>query len=191
MTIATLTMPLGSRPLSLLVLLAVLGCDQLAGLDKSDGDSLVKRNRTQLALGERMPNEVEARVVGAADEPIARSSSAFKTLVECEDCPFVFKDEERNQSDRMMTPRLRRSLTQLSKLVSQAWPKLELRVTEAWDDRREHGPGSVHYEGRAADITTSDQDPAKLGALAALAVRAGFDWVFYENAAHVHVSVKR
>ena len=191
MTIASLTMPPGSRPLLLLVALGFFGCDQLAGLDKTDGDSLVKRNRTQLALGERMPNEVEARVVGAADEPIVRSSSAFKTLVECEDCPFVFKNEERNQSDRMMTPRLRRSLTQLSKLVSQTWPRLELRVTEAWDDRREHGPGSVHYEGRAADITTSDQDPAKLGALAALAVRAGFDWVFYENAAHVHVSVKR
>jgi hypothetical protein len=172
---------------------ALLGCDQLSTLDHSDGDSLAKRNRTQLAVGERMPNEPEASVVGVADAPIARTSGGFKTLIECEDeaCPFVFKDEERNKSDRLMTPRLRRNLVQLSKLVSSTWPKLELRVTEAWDDRREHGPGSVHYEGRAADITTSDQDPAKLGTLAALAVRAGFDWVFYENASHVHVSVKR
>ena len=184
-------MPPGPRPPALLLLLAALGCDQLSTLDKADGDSLVKRNRTQLAIGERIPNEVEARVVGAADEPITRASGGFKTLVACEDCPFVFKDEERNKSDRMMTPRLRRDLIQLSKLVNQTWPKLELRVTEAWDDRREHGSGSIHYEGRAADITTSDQDPAKLGALAALAVRAGFDWVFYENASHVHVSVKR
>jgi hypothetical protein len=184
-------MPFGSRSFVLVLALAAAGCDQLAGLDKADGDSLVKRTRTQLAMGERMPNEVEARIVGAADEPITRHSSGFKTLVTCEDCPFVFKDEERNRSDRMMTPRLRLNLVQLSKLVSQTWPKLELRVTEAWDDRREHGPGSVHYEGRAADITTSDQDPAKLGTLAALAVRAGFDWVFYENASHVHVSVKR
>ncbi len=185
-------MPFGPRSsLLLLLLVGLSACDRLATLDKSDGDSLVKRNRTQLALGERMPNDIEARVVGAADQPILRASSGFKALVACEDCPFVFKDEERNQSDRMMTARLRRNLMQLSKLVSQTWPRLELRVTEAWDDRHEHGPGSVHYEGRAADITTSDQDAAKLGTLAALAVRAGFDWVFYENAAHVHVSVKR
>jgi hypothetical protein len=184
-------MPLRSRYLLVLLALGVGGCDRLSELDKADGDSLVKRNRTQLARGERMPNDTEARVVGVADEPILRGSGAFKTLVVCDDCPFVFKDEERNNSDRLMTPRLRRSLMQLSKLVGEVWPKLELRVTEAWDDRHEHGAGSVHYEGRAADITTSDQDPAKLGTLAALAVRAGFDWVFYENAAHVHVSVKR
>ena len=184
-------MRLCSRSFVLVVALGAGGFNQLSGLEQADGDSLVKRNRTQLALGERMPNEVEARVVGAADEPVLRGSSGFKALVACEDCPFVFKNEERNESDRLMTPRLRRNLVQLSKLVSQTWPKLELRVTEAWDDRHEHGRGSVHYEGRAADITTSDQDPAKLGALAALAVRAGFDWVFYENAAHVHVSVKR
>jgi hypothetical protein len=184
-------MPHGPRTLALLVALVLFGCDQLRDLDNADGDSLVKRSRTQLALGERIPNDTEARVVGAADEPIARGSAAFKALIVCDDCPFEFKNEERNESDRTMTARLRRELLQLSKLVSQTWPKLELRVTEAWDDRREHGPGSVHYEGRAADITTSDQDPAKLGTLAALAVRAGFDWVFYENAAHVHVSVKR
>src|SRR3954470_8618704 len=99
-----LTMPSRPRHLLLLLLLGVSGCDQLAGLDKADGDSLVKRNRTQLAIGERMPNEVEARVVGAADEPITRDSGGFKALVACEDCPFVFKDEERNHSDRMMTP---------------------------------------------------------------------------------------
>lgn len=186
------------RSLRLTLFLAAFGvsaCDRLTDLDAAlkdaDGDSLVKRNRTQLAVGERMPNVPEAMVVGAADEPIGRSSGGFKSLVVCDDCPFVFKDEERNKSDRLMTPKLRKSLLQLSKLVTQTWPKLELRVTEAWDDRREHGQGSLHYEGRAADITTSDQDPQKLGTLAALAVRAGFDWVYYENAAHVHVSVKR
>ena len=185
----------GTFWLSAAMALAALGCDRLSDLDaalqQADGDSLVKRSRTQLGVGERMPNEAEALVVGAADEPIARGSGAFKSLVVCDDCPFVFKDEERNQSDRLMTPRLRRSLLQLSRLVKETWPKLELRVTEAWDDRREHGSGSLHYEGRAADITTSDQDPQKLGTLAALAVRAGFDWVYYENTAHVHVSVKR
>lgn len=182
---------LARRSFVLSLVLWLSGCDELARVDHSDGDSLVKRNRTQLALGERIPNEPEAQVVGEADAPISRSSIAFRSLVECEDCPFIFKDEERNKSDRLMTPRLRRGLTQLSRLVSQTWPKLELRVTEAWDDRREHGVGSVHYEGRAADITTSDQDPAKLGKLAALAVRAGLDWVYYEDASHVHVSVKR
>lgn len=181
----------GPRIPALLVLLGALGCEQLSALDSADHESLAKRARTQLVVGERMPNDAEANVVGAADAPISRSSGAFKALVACEDCPFVFKDEERNKSDRMMTPRLRRGLIELSKLVNQTWPKLELRVTEAWDDRREHGAGSVHYEGRAADITISDQDPKKLGTLAALAVRAGFDWVFYEDAAHVHVSVKR
>jgi hypothetical protein len=184
-------MPPLSRATLLFAALVTLGCDRLSELDQADGDSLVKVSRARLALGQRVPNDVEASVVGPADEPVRRGSSAFTRLVSCQDCPFVFKDEERNESDRMMTPKLRRNLLQLSKLVSQTWPKLELRVTEAWDDRREHGPASVHYEGRAADITTSDQDPQKLGQLAALAVRAGFDWVFYEDSSHVHVSVKR
>jgi hypothetical protein len=181
----------GLRALVLLLGFAVWGCERLAELDKAEDDSLVKLSRTKLALGQRVPNDTEARVVGAADEPVRRGKDGFARLVSCTDCPFVFKDEERNKSDRMMTPRLRQSLLQLSKLVSQTWPKLELRVTEAWDDRREHGPESVHYEGRAADITTSDQDPQKLGVLAALAVKSGFDWVFYEDATHVHVSVRR
>jgi hypothetical protein len=184
-------MAVSARALLLLAVFGAFGCDRLRELDGADDDSLVKVNRSRLAVGQRVPNDAEARVVGVADAPVKAGRERSAGLVSCTDCPFVFKDEERNQSDRMMTPRLRASLLQLSKLVKQTWPKLELRVTEAWDDRREHGAESVHYEGRAADITTSDQDPTKLGVLAALAVKSGFDWVFYEDASHVHVSVRR
>lgn len=157
-----------------------------------DGVALSRHDRGLVArVGDRFPEASEASVVGPLVNRIVRESADFSTLVRCDDASVVFKDEERTGADRMMTPRLRARLLRLSRSVEGAWPGVRLRVTEAWDEAAEHGERSLHYEGRAADLTTSDLDTAKLGRLTRLAVDAGFDWVFYEDASHVHVSVTR
>jgi len=88
-----------------------------------------------------------------------------------------------------MTTELKARLDSLAVLVSKEWPDVKLRVTEAWDENGEHSAASLHYEGRAADLTTSPVDGGKLGRLGRLAVDAGLGWVYFENALHVHVSV--
>jgi hypothetical protein len=88
-----------------------------------------------------------------------------------------------------MSPKLNHAMNQLAELTQREWPGVSVRVTEAWDEDREHSAGSTHYEGRGADLTTSDRDPNKLGMLSALAAISGFDWVYFEDSKHIHVSV--
>ena len=121
---------------------------------------------------------------------VSRGSSDFSRLVKNQSPAILFKDEERTGADRLMRPELRQRLDRLARLVKLEWPALSLRVTEAWDEDSEHGQGSVHYSGRAVDITTSDVDPTRLGRLAGLALEAGFDWVYREKT-HVHASVRQ
>jgi hypothetical protein len=145
-----------------------------------------------LKLNDKVPaGKTEVAACGAITKPIKRTDSEFASLVRNDNAAIVFKDEEGTGADRMMTTRLRDKLDALAVAVANEWKNVKLRVTEAWDENGEHTAGSLHYEGRAADMTTEPVDAGKLGRLGALAVDAGFDWVWYENEAHIHGSVKK
>jgi hypothetical protein len=141
-----------------------------------------------LKIGERVPNKPERQAVGAATTIIKRNTPAFSALKRNTNPDIVFKDEEGTGADRMVTLGLSTALDALAALVKNEWSGTKLRVTEAWDENMEHGLKSIHYEARAADLTTFPVDGKKLGRLARLAVDAGFDWVFFEDALHIHVS---
>lgn len=144
-----------------------------------------------LTLGQKVPNKSETDTVGAISGKIIRGTPDFAKLVKNTNTDIVFKDEEGTEADKMMSPRMKEKLDKLAELVKAEWTGLKLRVTECWDENNEHSATSTHYEGRGADITVSDVDKSKLGRLGQLAVDAGLDWVFYEDNAHIHVSVKK
>jgi hypothetical protein len=132
---------------------------------------------------------------------IERNSCAYHALVGDLNPYITYKREENPPFDRediLMHPAMILPLSRLSKLVQEEWNgEVMLRVTDAYDSLLEHDLAqtdenqkySLHFEGRAIDLTTSPVDQNRYSRLCALAHCAGFNWVMNEGD-HCHAAIR-
>lgn len=142
----------------------------------------------------------EKLIVGPMLCHVQPGTCAYNLLVGKPDPAIVFKREEAapyDLEDMLIHPALVQPLTRLNQLVQAEWGgAVKLRVTDAYDSLLSHDPASIdpatryslHYEGRAIDLTTWPVDYSRYDRLCALALCAGFDWVHNETT-HCHASV--
>ena len=154
----------------------------------------------------RLPS---ARENDASGAPAPGAFSPARDLVFVDDPRCWWESDNDGESDdecdHSMHAAAEIPFRRLVNLLALEAPQLQLRVQEAYRPCGSiHSPKSLHLEGRALDLTLGlpgaaesfrgDEIMPSLERLAALAWRAGFDWVLLEwprgGGPHVHASVR-
>ncbi len=71
--------------------------------------------------------------------------------------------------------------------LADTWGSTLFSIDEAYDSTGVHGLRSLHSEGRALNLSVNADGAGRLAGLAWL---AGFDWVSFDEAGHVHASAR-
>lgn len=144
--------------------------------------------------------QTQTEAVGPPRCRIQRNSCAYYQLVGNLDASLIFQGEEGppyDGEDILMHPAMLLPLSRLNELVRAEWnDAYQLRVTDAYDSLLEHDlnqpdqgrRASLHFEGRAIDLTLWPRDLSQYGRLCALAHCAGFGWVHHEGD-HCHAAI--
>jgi hypothetical protein len=117
------------------------------------------------------------------------------------DSRIKYYDEEAapfNDEDALMHPAMLAPVSRLRQLVDDEWAgAYQLFVTDTYDRLGDHDLAqpvlgrkySLHFEGLSIDFVTYPVEPARYSRVCALAIAAGFDWVYIE-VDHCHVSLR-
>jgi hypothetical protein len=171
--------------------------------------SVPQRTEADVVGGVALDERLERDRAFAALSDLRRSSALHRLEFKNEEmrppAPKAAVDRRDHQDeDYLMDPAAAAALVRLADLVAREWqdpltggPAFRVRVTEGFDSMHEHSARSTHYQGRANDLTlspvpaaTGDARRAYYGRLSRLAVCAGYDYVLFEDQAHVHASVR-
>lgn len=145
--------------------------------------------------------QTQTEAVGPPLCRIERGSCAYHLLVGNLDGSIIFQGEEEppyDGEDSLMHPAMLLPLARLNELVKAEWGEAyQLRVTDTYDSLLEHHlnqpdlsrRASLHFEGRAIDLTLWPRDLSQYGRLCALAHCAGFGWVHNEGN-HCHAAIE-
>lgn len=137
--------------------------------------------------GQNDPRMSEVQSSGAIRDVIKRNSPRYrKVLVRNANSEIDFANED----CRYMTSRAKSKLDILGSLIRSNMGD-RLYVLKAWTDNVERNDLlSLHYEGRAFKVRLSrQQNERSLSDLAKRAIRAGFDWVHFQDRNSIHISV--
>lgn len=181
----------------LALLLAIANCGFILACGPGKTGTGGRSNDSPMKLKQSIPSleETSISASGKYRGKVPRGSAAYKALQPNYNPDIVFKDEKHGDS-RRMTKNCKVKLNELARLVKKKWGTegVKLRVISAYDiddvNVRRHGKTSLHHEGRAVDLTTSDRDKEKYPILGSMARDAGFNWVLYATKGYIHASVK-